>query len=65
MDFLEVLKALFWLILSEITAFFIAIIVGFPLLVVIILISNWIYKKFAKRFEEEIKKRYQDNIKQE
>ncbi|WP_461832260.1 hypothetical protein [Aquifex sp.] len=65
MDFIQVLKALFWLIVSEVTAFVIAIIVGFPLLVIIILIANWIYKKFAKRFEEEIKKRYQNTVKQD
>jgi len=55
----EVIKKLLVLIGAEIYAFIVAIIVGFPLLILIIFISNWIYKKFAKRFEEAIKKRYQ------
>ncbi|WP_164930751.1 hypothetical protein [Aquifex aeolicus] len=59
MELWETIKKILILIGAEIYAFIIAIIVGFPLLIVIILISNWIYKKFAKRFEEAIKKKYQ------
>ncbi|HID65581.1 MAG TPA: hypothetical protein EYP32_01370 [Aquificaceae bacterium] len=57
----DIIKKILIFISTEILAFIIAIIVGFPLLVLIIFISNWIYKKFAKRFEEEIKKKYQQD----
>jgi len=59
MEIWEVIKKILILIGAEIYAFVIAIIVGIPFLIVIVLISNWIYKKFAKRFEEAIKKKYQ------
>lgn len=57
----DIIKKILIFISTEILAFIIAVIVGFPLLVLIIFISNWIYKKFAKRFEEEIKKKYQQD----
>lgn len=61
MEISDIIKKILIFISTEILAFIIAIIVGFPLLVLIIFISNWIYKKFAKRFEEEIKKKYQQD----
>jgi len=61
MEISEIIKKIFIFISAEILAFIIAIVVGFPLLVLIIFISNWIYKKFARRFEEEIKRKYQQD----
>ncbi|RUM28592.1 MAG: hypothetical protein DSY42_08090 [Aquifex sp.] len=61
MEIGEIIKKILLLIGTEFLTFIIAIIVGFPLLLLIIFISNWIYKKFAKRFEEEIKKKYQQD----
>ncbi|NPA32007.1 MAG: hypothetical protein GXO04_00090 [Aquificae bacterium] len=58
MDTLELIKKLLTFLGMEIIMIIIALIVGFPLLVLIVFISNWVYKRFAKRFEEEIKKHY-------
>ncbi len=37
----------------------IAFIVGLPILVVIVFIANWFYRRVGKRLEEELRKRYE------
>ena len=56
---MEILEKLLTLLGYYVYLLVIAFIIGLPFLIVIIFISNWIYKKFAKRVEEELKKKYE------
>ena len=56
---MEILEKLLILFGYYIYLLAIAFIVGIPFLIVIIFVSNWIYKKFAKRLEEELRKKYE------